>query len=174
MVNGLPHFSCGPIIKGFNRGSKELANYSLDVVEALPKDLDTGIYYGFASVDNGDVYKMVMSIGWNPFYDNTHKSMETHILHNFDGDLYGSLLKVCIVGYLRPEQNFDSLEALIKAIKNDIDQADKLLNSEEHETFKCIDFFKSNFNCERIDSLNSKITKTNLTDDTKILNGSVN
>lgn len=24
MVNGLPHFSCGPIIKGFNRGSKEL------------------------------------------------------------------------------------------------------------------------------------------------------
>lgn len=37
--------------------------------------MDTGIYYGFASVDNGDVYKMVMSIGWNPFYDNTHKSM---------------------------------------------------------------------------------------------------
>ena len=97
---------------------------------------------------------------------------ETHILHNFAGDLYGSLLKVCIVGYLRPEQNFDSLEALIKAIKNDIDQADKLLNSEEHETFKSIDFFKSNFNCERIDSLNSKMTKTNLTDDTKILNGS--
>lgn len=51
------------------------ANYSLEVVEALPKDLDTGIYYGFASVDNGEVYKMVMSIGWNPFYDNTHKSM---------------------------------------------------------------------------------------------------
>jgi riboflavin kinase len=45
------------------------------VVENLPKGVDTGIYYGFASVDNGEVHKMVMSIGWNPYYENEHKSM---------------------------------------------------------------------------------------------------
>lgn len=45
------------------------------MVENLPKGIETGIYYGFASVDNGDVYKMVMSIGWNPYYHNEHKSM---------------------------------------------------------------------------------------------------
>ena len=69
------------------------ANFSDDVVDNLPPDFTTGVYCGFASVDSGPVYKMVMSIGWNPFYDNEKKSMETHILNRFDGDLYGQLLK---------------------------------------------------------------------------------
>lgn len=30
------------------------------------------------------VYKMCMSIGWNPFYGNTHKTAEPWILHTFD------------------------------------------------------------------------------------------
>jgi hypothetical protein len=57
-----------------------LANFGIDVVENLPKGIETGIYYGFASVDNGEVYKMVMSIGWNPYYDNEHKSMVSESL----------------------------------------------------------------------------------------------
>lgn len=47
----------------------------MEVVQNLPSQLETGVYYGFASIDNGDVHKMVMSIGWNPFYENKHKSM---------------------------------------------------------------------------------------------------
>jgi len=146
IVDGLPHFSCGPIIKGFNRGSKELgiptANYGIDVVNQLPKNIETGIYFGWASVDNGTVHKMVMSIGWNPYYDNDHKSMETHILHNFNRDLYGCSLKVCIVGYLRPEKNFNSLDALIIAIKNDISDAEQLLENPEYHKLKHNDFFE--------------------------------
>lgn len=30
------------------------------------------------------VYKMVMSIGWNPFYNNKEKTAEPWILHDFD------------------------------------------------------------------------------------------
>jgi hypothetical protein len=30
------------------------------------------------------VYKMVMSIGWNPFYNNTEKTAEPWLLHDFD------------------------------------------------------------------------------------------
>ena len=37
--------------------------------------METGIYYGFANVDRGPVYKMVMSIGWNPYFKNVKKSM---------------------------------------------------------------------------------------------------
>ena len=33
---------------------------------------------------------MVLSMGWNPFYGNTKKSFETHIIHKFDQDFYGS------------------------------------------------------------------------------------
>lgn len=57
------------------------ANFAIDVVENLPKNLDTGIYFGWASVDDGDVQKMVMSIGWNPYYHNEHKSMVSIIFY---------------------------------------------------------------------------------------------
>lgn len=51
------------------------ANFPVNVVDNLPEAISTGIYFGWASVDHGPVYKMVMSIGWNPFYKNTKKSM---------------------------------------------------------------------------------------------------
>ena len=51
------------------------ANFPNSVVDNLPADISTGIYYGWACVGNGDLYKMVMSIGWNPYYKNVKKSM---------------------------------------------------------------------------------------------------
>lgn len=52
-----------------------LANFPEPVVDMLPADMQTGIYYGWAQVDGGQVHKMVMSVGWNPYYNNTKKSM---------------------------------------------------------------------------------------------------
>lgn len=57
-----------------------IANYPLDVVKSLPDCFQPGVYYGWANVDNGPVHKMVMSIGWNPFYDNKEKSMVSYEL----------------------------------------------------------------------------------------------
>lgn len=38
-------------------------------------------------------------------------------MHKFPKDFYGSLLKTCIVGYIRPEQSFDSLgNVMLKAL----------------------------------------------------------
>lgn len=48
-------------------------------------------------------------------------------MHPFDGDLYGKLLKVCICGYIRPEQDFTTLEALIEVINADIELAKRTL-----------------------------------------------
>lgn len=88
-------------MKGFGRGSKDLgcptgeiryilhefivcstfdrlmfaANFASDVVQKLPVDIEPGVYIGWAKVDNGDVYKGVLSIGWNPFYGNKEKSV---------------------------------------------------------------------------------------------------
>lgn len=68
----------GTVIKGFGRGSKELgiptANLPEEVVDALPEDVTQGIYYGWAKVGNDPVEKSVMSVGWNPYYDNTKRS----------------------------------------------------------------------------------------------------
>jgi len=56
------------------------ANFSEQVVESFPSDISTGIYYGWACVGSGDVHKMVLSIGWNPFYRNTKKSVVRTLL----------------------------------------------------------------------------------------------
>ena len=51
------------------------ANFPEEVVEELPASLCSGVYYGWARVDDGDVHKMVMSVGWNPQYQNEKRSM---------------------------------------------------------------------------------------------------
>lgn len=63
-------------------------------------------------------------------------------MHKFEnGNLYGCLLKVCIIGYLRPEKNFDSLDALIAAIRQDIEDAEQLLENPENVKMKSHEFF---------------------------------
>ena len=44
-------------------------------MEKVGDKVECGIYYGWANVDNGPVHGMVMSVGWNPFYKNTKKTM---------------------------------------------------------------------------------------------------
>ena len=57
----------------------------------------------------------------NPFYKNTKKTVEPHLLSVFPADFYGEELRLVVCGYLRPEANFPSLEALMAAIHGDID-----------------------------------------------------
>ena len=43
----------------------------------------TGVYYGWASVDGGPVYKAVTSVGWNPQFMNEKKSVEVMLLKTY-------------------------------------------------------------------------------------------
>ncbi|XP_050526592.1 putative riboflavin kinase isoform X2 [Daktulosphaira vitifoliae] len=110
---GLPFYGCGTVVKGFGRGSKDLgiptANLCKEVIDQLPEQMIPGVYFGWAQVDKSPVYKMVMSIGWNPFFKNKEKSMEIHILNKFEEDFYGSKLKVIVTGYIRQELDFSSM-----------------------------------------------------------------
>ncbi|TRY60191.1 hypothetical protein DNTS_003801 [Danionella cerebrum] len=146
-MRSLPYFCRGPVIRGFGRGSKDLgiptANFPESVVDNLPADISTGIYYGWAQVENGDIHKMVMSIGWNPYYKNTKKSMETHVMHTFKEDFYDQILSVVMVGYIRPEKGFTALDELISAIHSDIEEAKKKLEMPEHLKLKEDNFFKT-------------------------------
>ena len=65
------------------------------------------------------LYPMVMSIGYNPFYQNTTRTAEVHILYPFAHDFYGAHMRLAILGYIRPEQNYDSLDALVEDIRFD-------------------------------------------------------
>lgn len=130
----LPFYASGIVTKGFGRGSKDLgiptANFSREIIKELPENICTGVYYGWAKVDNSPIIdKMVMSIGWNPFYKNKEKSMEIHILRQFENDFYGSNLKIKVIGFIRPELNFNSIEELVKTIHSDIEYAKQKLDN---------------------------------------------
>ncbi|XP_073140857.1 bifunctional riboflavin kinase/FMN phosphatase-like [Henckelia pumila] len=77
---------------------------------------------------------MVMSIGWNPYFNNAEKTIEPWLLHDFDEDFYGEELQLAIVGYIRPEAlmiihaNFPSLETLMAKIYEDREIAEKALD----------------------------------------------
>jgi len=141
----LPFFAHGKVVRGFGRGSKDLgiptANFPDDVVENLPEELTCGVYCGFASVNNGVVYPMCLSIGWNPYYKNTKRTMETHIMHKFEEDFYEQNLKLVITEYIRPMLDFKSLEELISAIDNDIKQSHESLNKELYDQYSSHTFF---------------------------------
>ncbi|GLI60027.1 hypothetical protein VaNZ11_002092 [Volvox africanus] len=114
----------GKVVKGFGRGSKELgiptANVDPAAVAGSLAEAVTGIYAGWARVgERPEVHKTVLSIGWNPFFANKEKTLEPWILHSFDEAFYGETLSLVICGYVRPEANFSSLEALVAQIHQD-------------------------------------------------------
>ncbi|CAN6577122.1 unnamed protein product [Malus baccata var. baccata] len=119
-----------PVVKGFGRGSKVL-----------------GIPTGLQSSTRG-VFKMVMSIGWNPFFQNTEKTImrpslgEPWLFHDFDEDFYGQELRLIIVGYIRPEANFSSLESLIEKIHDDGRIAEEALELPWYSKYKDDSYLK--------------------------------
>jgi riboflavin kinase len=87
------------------------------------------------------VFPMVMSVGWNPFYGNKRRSAELHIIHKFADSFYGARIKFIILGYIRPELNYVSKEALIDDINTDIAVALKSLQRPEYLKYKSDSFF---------------------------------
>lgn len=128
------------VIKGFGRGSKELgiptANLDNEAAESMSSELDTGIYYGYAKL-HGVVYQMVMSYGWNPFYKNSKRSCEVHLLATLE-DFYDAPLTILVLGYIRPELDYTGVEALIEDINLDIKTAKDTLQAEAYSSSKSL------------------------------------
>ena len=110
----------GEVIRGDQRG-RELgyptANMSIDGLHP-PK---FGVYAVKVDVLSGEYkgqFHGVASAGVRPMFGENHPNIETHVF-DFDGDLYGVHLSVALVSYLRPEEKFDSLEALIAQMDAD-------------------------------------------------------
>lgn len=76
-----------------------------------------GVYASQVFV-NGQYHAAVTNIGVRPTIGTKTARSETCIL-GFSGDLYGQSPEVELLSYLRPEQKFDSLDALRTAIQKD-------------------------------------------------------
>lgn len=89
-----------------------------DIEGMLPSN---GVYAVRVSFEDAEV-AAVANIGTRPTFEGQEQRVELHLL-DFDGDLYGTPLRVSLVARLRDEQRFDDADALVKAIQSDIEVA---------------------------------------------------
>ena len=90
------------------------ANLDIPTEKFLPR---YGVYRVIVSLDRTTL-KGVMNIGCRPTIDGELPTIEVHLL-NWSGNLYGRVLKVDLIEFLRPERKFDSIEALKQQITKD-------------------------------------------------------
>ncbi|GAB7079559.1 bifunctional riboflavin kinase/FAD synthetase [Megalodesulfovibrio paquesii] len=124
----------GTVIHGHNRGGRLLgfptANLKLEN-EVRPRN---GVYAVWVNLNGnrpgGEALAGVANIGLNPTFGNTDVSVEVHIM-DFDADLYDKDLHVHFVQFIRPEQKFSGVDALVARITEDVALARRILAEPE-------------------------------------------
>ena len=117
---GHPHILTGEVVAGRSLGrtmGTPTANLRIPEGIICPRH---GVYACRALVD-GQVFSAVTNIGTRPTVSGTHVTVEPWLL-DFHGDLYGRELTLAFHKFLRPEQKFDSLEALRAEIRRNAAQ----------------------------------------------------
>jgi riboflavin kinase/FMN adenylyltransferase len=121
---GFPWFVTAQVVHGDKRG-RELGYPTANLRLGPDCGLKHGIYAVRVGV-GGARYDGVASFGRRPMFDSGAVLLEV-FLFDFSGDLYGAALDVAFIGWIRPELNFDSVEALIRRMDQDSSQARNLL-----------------------------------------------
>ena len=120
-------FLMGKVVSGDKRG-REIGFPTLNL--DLPQTIlvpSRGVYVVKVTVD-GKVYGGVANIGCKPTFKSDQVSnVEVHIFDDFNRDIYGQVVKVEFIHYLRPEQTFNNINQLIERIHLDIVQAKEYL-----------------------------------------------
>lgn len=81
-----------------------------------------GIYAVRVTLADGRVVDGAANLGIRPSFDPPKELLEPY-LFDFSDDLYGQVIEVALVDYLRPEAKFDTLEALVAQMDADCDRA---------------------------------------------------
>ncbi|MFE7562042.1 bifunctional riboflavin kinase/FAD synthetase [Kitasatospora sp. NPDC057500] len=124
-VLGRPHRVEGVVVRGAQRG-RELgyptANVETVPHSAIPAD---GVYAGWLTAD-GERMPAAISVGTNPTFDGTARTVEAYAIDRVGLDLYGLHVAVEFLVYLRGMEKFDSIEALLDRMADDVKRAREL------------------------------------------------
>ncbi|MDT9700735.1 bifunctional riboflavin kinase/FAD synthetase [Streptomyces sp. P17] len=118
-ILGRPHRVEGVVVRGAQRG-RELgvptANVETLPHTAIPAD---GVYAGWLHAQ-GEMMPAAISVGTNPTFDGTERTVEAHVIDRVGLDLYGLHVAVDFLAFVRGQVKFESLDALIERMAEDI------------------------------------------------------
>jgi riboflavin kinase/FMN adenylyltransferase len=122
-----PYFVTGTVVKGDQLGRQlgyPTANIACTFENKLvPRD---GIY-AVRVVLNNESMDGVLSVGFRPTFRGKDRRIEAHIF-DFQGDIYGSRLKIEFIERIRDELKFENTRELIEEMKQDERKARKILS----------------------------------------------
>ncbi|MGQ0446496.1 MAG: bifunctional riboflavin kinase/FAD synthetase [Beijerinckiaceae bacterium] len=124
---GHPFAIMGKVIHGQERGRI----LGFPTANLLPDEscrLRHGIY-AVRAVAGAKIHDGVASFGRRPTFDNGPARLEV-FLFDFSGDLYGESIEVLFIGWIRPEEKFDSAAALLAQMQRDETQAREILRGQ--------------------------------------------
>jgi riboflavin kinase/FMN adenylyltransferase len=113
---GYPWFVSSEVVHGDKRG-RELGYPTAN----LRLDPGCGLAHGIYAVRvgiGGRRYDGVASFGRRPMFDQGSVLLEV-FLFGFSGDLYGEVIDVAFIEWIRPELKFDSVEDLVRRMAED-------------------------------------------------------
>jgi riboflavin kinase/FMN adenylyltransferase len=120
---GRPHEVSGVVVEGDHRGRSlgfPTANVPVDDAYAVPPD---GVYAGRLDI-GGEVLPAAISVGTNPTFDGRDRRVESYVIDHpsADGalDLYDRLVRVEFVRRLRSMDVFDTVDALVAQMHDDV------------------------------------------------------
>ena len=123
---GYDYFIDGVVVDGFKVGRKlgyPTANIEIPTEKLIPCD---GVYVVQAEL-NAQLYYGMLNIGWRPTFNGNKRTIEVN-LFDFDGNIYSEHITLRFIDFLRPEQKFESPEALIRQLAIDEQKAKEVLN----------------------------------------------
>ena len=131
-----PCFIEGQVVKGYGRGSRELACPTANIEKSVVNlvNLSNGVFYGFAQLlpttksdsiqtnsPDSQVFMCCTNVGYCPQYGNSQRSIEAYIFNDFGRDFYDEHLKIALCAKIRNEMVFKSIDELKIQIHNDLE-----------------------------------------------------
>ncbi|MGW7416896.1 bifunctional riboflavin kinase/FAD synthetase [Streptomyces sp. NPDC054863] len=125
-ILGRPHRVEGVVVRGEQRG-RELG-YPTANVETLPHTAvpADGVYAGWLTAD-GERMPAAISVGTNPQFEGKKRTVEAYAIDRVDLDLYGLHVAVEFLAYVRGMAKFESIDALLEAMADDVKQSRSLI-----------------------------------------------
>jgi riboflavin kinase / FMN adenylyltransferase len=124
-ILGRPHRVEGIVVRGAQRG-RELgfptANVETLPHSAIPAD---GVYAGWLTTA-GERMPAAISVGTNPQFEGVDRTVEAYAIDRVGLDLYGLHAAVEFLSYVRGQHKFESVDALLEAMTDDVKRAREL------------------------------------------------